>query len=207
MSKTQIKITDHPKGEVIPAEFARRLGCNRSYISRLMKEGKIPYSGEGRNKKIDWVVGCTAYLDLTDPNRDEQRKWGEKQRLIAELEKAVGGGIDKDKIKNLKIGNIGCSDSDINRETRKSRLYRETYQALIAEVEYNEKIGKLIPVENLTEVNRQIAGTVRTHIIGVRKLAKQLTKKNKNEIEGILIDWGNKALEEMYTMRGVTKDD
>ena len=68
----------------------------RSYFSKLVKDGYIPYrKAKGRRRKLfvyDEVK--QALLDMQDPSRDAQREANEKRRQGNRLEKALMGIVE-----------------------------------------------------------------------------------------------------------------
>jgi len=58
-------------GHITRAEYARRIGVSAQYVSKLVKQGKIPLEADG---KVDPVKADAARKALRHPERDSYRK-------------------------------------------------------------------------------------------------------------------------------------
>lgn len=71
-----------------------------------------------------------------------------------------------------------------------SRAIREAYQARLAKLDYDERMGKLVEAEEVKRKWVQVAGLVRTKVLGIPSMAKQripdLTSEQYLVIEAIV---------------------
>jgi len=175
---------------ITQAEFARRIGKQRSWVSTLVKKGKLTVVKDERGRKrLDFDRAMAEYKGSVDYNRDPQREWGKKQRGEEEEE--------------LKYGDIKCADDMIGKETQRSKLIRETYEARLKEMEYKETLGELVHIGEIEEVNNRIATSIRTLLLAMpSKIAPQLEGLSIAKIQRRLEDEINDILTELNQLGG-----
>ncbi len=192
------------KEKINQTEFAKLAGVGRAYISKLVGKGIITVGEDGL---IDAQEGLRQFEERKDYRREPQRDWAKKQR-----EQAQGGSSagDLSADKDLKVGDIECSDSHIGRETQRSRLFSETFKGLLSKIEYQEKIGELIRVEDSKKANRKIASILRSELLlldssivnEVDVILGGLSAKEKLKIEKAVKKTINKLLKIFVSLGG-----
>lgn len=207
------------------AQVAKLLGCSRTHVNNLKKKGKLIFEKDSDGKeRISYSMALQQYEGSRDYNRDPQRAWAETQRngkavnLPGSVNIPTAGTASVDNPHGLPEGNtpaillqpgdIKCLDANIGRETQRSKLVRETFEAKLAELEYKEKCGKAISIEGMIEANRRIAGSIRSKFIGLgTKLAPRLEGKSAAEIQVAIEDEINAIFTELFTLGGGKEEE
>jgi transcriptional regulator with XRE-family HTH domain len=122
------------------ADFARRLGVNRSYVTRLAQAGRLVEDAAG----LVLVEQSLARIEETaDPNRDDVRARHAARRHAAEeaaQDEANAGGGDPPE---------GTGDDRATRSFARARADKEHYLALTARREYEQLIGRLVEADSV----------------------------------------------------------
>lgn len=87
---------------VSQAEFARRIGRTRQYVSKLVKQGKLTLC----EKKIDVKAANGVLKEIEDPRRKEQRKKNSKAKTSATPKPASSAATPKAKDEKKKAARI-----------------------------------------------------------------------------------------------------
>lgn len=193
-------------------EFAKHIGRSHVWVNRLVKEGKIPSNDKGR---IPLQDGLRAYEASQQPGYDANRAHGEKQRRAAKKTTRKTAAKKSAASKTLPVQTLPDDDDDaplpssgfvpvekINAAYNKARLAEKTFQAKLKELEYQEAKGQLIPID-VVKSDAAHAGTeIREKLssIGAR-IASICEGKTAREIEGIIDDAINEALEALHKTR------
>lgn len=106
------------------AEYARHRGVSRQAVNKAVGNGKIPVHDEGGVKKID----------------------------AAEADRAMGLNVAR------VLADDGAADAPPDRPEgalpssglTRAKTATEVYRARLAELEYNERLGKVRPIEDVT---------------------------------------------------------
>lgn len=188
-------------------EFARRIGRSNVWVSRLVKEGKLPTNNKGR---IPFDDGLKAYESSQRVGYDANREHGEKQRRASkapakktERKTAAAKEVEtlpEDDAPALLQTNV--TESRVNAAYNKARLAEKTYQAKLKELEYKEAQGLLVPIEDIKADAAQLGSEIRERLgsIGAR-IAAVCEGKKAREIEGIISDAINEVLEALHKSR------
>ena len=204
------------------ADLHRETGLSKSYISRLKKEGKLLFTDDADGKsRIEYSAAMEQLKGSIDFNRDPQRQWADAQRkgrtvnLPGITGQASNGKIDPENPHNLKdgpailmgVGNLSCKDEHIGRETQRSKLIRETYEAYNAELDFKKKCGELINKQSQMEANRLIAGSIRSKFQNLSaKVSSRCEGKTAAEIKYTLEDEVNAIFTDLYQLGGGTEE-
>lgn len=136
------------------SEFARLMGFDRSYVTKLKKAGRIVLDGSGNVL----VEASKKLIDETaDPNRDDVKNRWRNER-------------PSDSPKPPPSDNIGNS-------YQAARAVKERFQALHAKLEYEVATGKLI---KKTDVDAAVADVVTMF----RQALEQLPYRTGPELVG-----------------------
>lgn len=128
------------------AEYARHRGVSRQAIGNLISAGKIPESAmvsENGTRLIDTVAADFAL--------------GERRIRAGDVDE---GGAD-DPTFGSRAGTSGAQSSDVGRLTQ-ARTATEIYRARMAELEYDQMVGKiLLTADAINAMERCAAAIVR----------------------------------------------
>lgn len=151
-------------------EFARQVGKSPTWISKLLKDGKLPRNEDG---SIPVEAGFKAYEKLN------------QKRVDKELP-------DSDEAPMTEVSSPNMS---VAQAFNKARLAEKTYQAKLKELEYKLKNGTL--VERATvEADAEATGSrVREQLLSIPVRVSGLCEgRTARDIEEILEDAINDAL-------------
>lgn len=114
---------------VSQSEYARRKDVSRQYVNKLVQQGKIPTD---EKKRIDPDVADSVLAQLADPAR----------RLNGDAE---------NENEPLPAEEFETEEPQTNGHTSfaKFRSAREAYQAKLAQLDYEERAGKLVKKEDV----------------------------------------------------------
>ncbi len=101
------------------AEFARMLGVQKSYVSKLKDQGRLVFAEDGR---VDVAASKQRIQQTADPNRDD---------VSQRFDKASSAGSSR-------------QNGDIGNSYQAARAVKEKYSAMQAKLEYERAIGKLV---------------------------------------------------------------
>lgn len=208
--------TEQGEQRVTAADLHRITGFSKAHISNMKKAGKLIFSVDADNReRINLTDALKQFEGSRDYNRDAQRQWGDAQRKGRAIHlpnmPGTASDIDPQNPHNLQdgpafiveYGNLKCKDSEIGKETQRSKLMRETFEAHLAEMEYKEKCGELINMKGVEEANRRIAGSIRSKFLGLpTKVAARCEGKSAAEIQYIIEDEVNSIFSELYQIGG-----
>lgn len=219
--------TVHSERRLTAADLHRETGLSKAYISKLKKQGKLQFDTDpdGR-ERIEYSDALKQLEGTVDFNRGPQRQWAEKQRQGRKLSlpeapeevqntpppadphglpngNTLAHMTESGKIFNVKYGKLDCGDKQIGAETQRSKLYRETWEAQIKEMEFREKCGELVQVKSIEEANRKIAGSIRSKFLSLGvKLAAKCEGKSASEIQYLVEDEVNTIFQDLYQLGG-----
>lgn len=147
---------------VTKSEYATLRGWAPSYVSKLLRQGKIAELADGEHKgKIDSEDADRRLAEARDPSKDAVRRhWRDKKvghpPDTLNLLPQVGGGAPK-------------TSSDVPRSRSESgedsyyahKSKREKFEAQLAELRYLEEIGKLVAADDVEREIERLARSVR----------------------------------------------
>lgn len=156
------------------AEYARYRGVSRPAITKLINSGKIPESafslGPDGKRRIDAAAADFAL--------------GESRERILSTDDAgddVGAGGGGDPTFGSNAGNRGAAGaSDVARLTQ-ARTATEIYRARTAELEYDQKVGRLLSVDDVTRAMEKCAAVIVREIEQLPNFADEIAAAHARE--------------------------
>ena len=134
---------------ITQAEYARRRDVSRQYIHRLVTQGKIPTD---ELKRIDPDVADAVLAQLADPARRLNDMPDDTDGIPAESYEGEAPAEP--------AGNGHTSFA-------KFRSAREAYQAKLAQLDYEERAGKLVKKEEVEREAYDAARLIRDRFLAV----------------------------------------
>jgi len=101
------------------AEFARMLGVQKSYVSKLKDQGRLVFAEDGR---VDVEASKQRIQQTADPNRDDVSQRFERPK-----------GAEN-----------GRQSGDVGNSYQAARAVKEKYSAMQAKLDYEKAIGKVV---------------------------------------------------------------
>ena len=186
-------------GEITQTEFARRVGCSRQNISKLVKRDVIPRLANG---KLDWWAALAAYEANTDPAHHSR---------IAREEAAAEGGDVAGAPELPAPAAVIEDEEDVSRETsrnvndqlKQARAEREQHAAELVRLKLLEKSGELIDAAKVERDAFEMSRALRDRLQGMverltpiltaeldeRRVSEILTEEIDKELHGVA-DYG-----------------
>ena len=143
------------------AEFARLIGVDRSYVTKLKRENRLVLDDSGR---VLVEESKRRIKETADPNRDDVRQRWQEER----------GGTDDD-------DGGGVEDSIENHDYQRARAKKEHFLAERARLDYQREIGELVPI---ADMRMAVADVVTTF----RQALEQLPYRTGPELVGKDLD-------------------
>jgi len=124
------------------SEFAKHLKVQRSYVTQLKQAGRLVLNQDG---KVDVEASELLIKQTEDPNRDDVKKRHAQKRGADTKVDDIGEETpDKPaKVKKPKVTDPNAASFSAG------RAKEQHYKALQAELEYNERMGLLIPKSDM----------------------------------------------------------
>jgi hypothetical protein len=144
-------------------EFADYLGQAPSHVTKLIKDGRVVLTGQGRTARVK-VAESLALIEQTGGSRPDVAQRHLQQRAAnAKTQQSQGNHADhSEKIeRGATVQTDGGSDR-IGSSYQTARAVKEKYAALTAKAEYEALIGNLIPREDVDAALRFVGATVRS---------------------------------------------
>lgn len=165
---------------ITQAEFARRVGCTRANINKLVKTGKLTLNAE---KKLDYYQALADYENNTDPSHHE--RIGKTIRM--DLQPAGDG--------HESAPGVSLETSTSNK-LKEARAKREGHQADLAEIKLAKEAGQLIDAAKVEKDAFNLARRLRDAILTVPKRVAPIlaAEQNDGRVEQILNEELLKAL-------------
>jgi hypothetical protein len=170
-------------GKMRQASFARMLGVDRAYVTRLKQEGRIVLTEDGL---VDVQASRQRILETSGGREDVAVRWAERQGR-APIMPALTEALTDDHVV-------------ISRADALAR--KEHYLALKAKLDYERAIAELIPRDAVTAALDDLVVTVRTAFEQFPdRIAGQLVGKDmdtiraelKQGVRAIIQDLGREA--------------
>lgn len=144
-------------------EFAAYLGQAPSHVTKLIKDGRVVLTGQGRTARVK-VAESVALMEQTGGSRPDVAQRHSQQRA-ANAKTQQSQGNHADHAEKIERGATVQADSGADRigsSYQTARAVKEKYAALTAKAEYETLIGNLIPREDVDAVLRFVGATVRS---------------------------------------------
>lgn len=126
------------------AAYAKHRGVSRQAISKLVKSGKIPVTRSGNSIEINFAQADKALGQTIDPSRTLAAESGSQP-----VGKPQSGGdlFDQPAVTQIEAGQSGEQSSDYQQH----RAAREGYNAEIARLDLEERLGRLVDKQDVEE--------------------------------------------------------
>lgn len=189
-------------------QFAKEVGRSHVWVSRLVKDGRLPADENG---KIDLAEGKKAYQASQQVGFDTNRANAARSRTTAKATKKPAAKTTRAKTAKPATEEDeqesgdgafsvvdGISVQKVNQAFNRAKLAEKTYQAKLKEIEYKEAQKLLIPRDEVLADARETAETLRGILFSMPpRIAPLCEGKLAREIEAIIEDGINRALTEM----------
>lgn len=178
--------------QVTQAEFARRLGVQRNYVTQLKQAGRLVMAEDGL---VDAEASEAKIAETADPGKVAVADRHARQRGAAvNLENGQKSGVEPESEGEEEGGEVPATP-----DYQKARARREQANASLAEIELAERAGELMQTSAVVAVLADAAATCRSMletIPGV--LAPQLAALNDaHECRQLLEEHLGAALNEL----------
>ena len=171
--------------------FAKLVGNSNVYISRLVKEGRLPTI----NGKIPKDDGLIAYEENKKPGYDGNRELNARNRQQPQII------IQKEELPDPEPIKTGTSAAKSNEAYNKARAYEKTVQAKIKDIELKKLQGELVAVSDVKDDAQELAAMIRQKIISVAPIiAANAEGKTSNQILRIVEIELNEALRDLQKL-------
>ena len=167
------------------AEFARRVGCSRQNISKLVLAGKIPKNEKG---KLNFYAALRAYEENTDPGHHERLS---KNSMATEAPAAAPVEDSPGEEKQLSLVAVNTGDKFKN-----ARAKREEHSADLAGLKLAKEAGELVSAAKVQQDAFNLARGLRDALSSLpERLAPILAaEQDDRKVASTLEEEINKAL-------------
>lgn len=148
-------------------EFAARIGKRPSYVTAMVKDGRIVLDGSGVHAKVKIAESLLRIEQTTGGRPDVAARFAQERANRTKTQAVEYAGIGG--AKQIDSGAIvqaaGASDSGIDKigsNYQAARAVKEKYAALTAKASYETMIGNLIPREDVDAAMRFVGAAVRS---------------------------------------------
>ena len=155
--------------KITQAELAKRAGVTRQYIHKLCKDGKLLKEKDG---KVDLDSGLLIVNQIRENQNIGMKEWNERQKKAGGPERAAQGGDTQDGEVSAKEVNDFLSNKDGSRISvyqaiNRTKLQQAMIRSKMAQLELDEKQGRLISITDVQDSFKDISGKVRAELIKV----------------------------------------
>lgn len=196
-------------------EFARRVGRSHVWVNRLIKEGRLPANEKG---KVPLDAGLKIFesaFQTTDPStaiHNEKQRKAPAKKTPAKKTPAKKTPTKKTAAKKSPPKVEASNDEppamdfgrvvNVNEQYSRAKLARESYNAKITKLKYEEAAGLLIPVDKVHSDAAKTGAEVRERLFGIApRVAGLCEGKTAREIERIIDEEINDALSALKRSR------
>ena len=146
------------------SEYARHRGCSQPLISKWIKQAKIPVAKRVQQGKrlypyVDSDVVDQILNDDLDPGMQKTATRGD----IARKKSDAGTPDDPTPVGGVSKNSTGAGGQVFS----KARGLRETYAAMTARMDYDERANKLIKIKLVAERWSGIAAQIKQTLMGI----------------------------------------
>jgi transcriptional regulator with XRE-family HTH domain len=154
-------------------KFAAHMGWTKGYVTQLKQAGRLVFTDDG---KVDVEASELKIKETEDHNRDDVKERHAEAR-----------GVDT-KVEEIGKAKKATAPVDQNKVTFSSaRASEQKFKALHAELDYNERIGKLVSKEDMKAAIGDLVTTFRQNIENMpHRISADLVGKDINEIRLLL---------------------
>ena len=175
-------------------EFARQHGWNPGYVHKLKKRGILVMRIDENGKElVDVDASNAAIAAAKDPAKEYMQEVNQQQRQHHRGEHR--GDLSGENTQTIKT-------SSSNATYHQAKTAREVYQAKLAQLDYEKKIGKLIEVDAVKAVLTKRILEIRDSIMLVpARLAPILAaESSQKKIQQIVSDELRRILEQLASL-------
>lgn len=168
--------------------FAEHMGWSPSYITKLAKEDRLVLTEDG--KRVEVEASEARIIATRDPNRRDvaERHAAKRGKPAPAAEPVPDGASDEDPPDSAYRG---MSHAD-------AKTAKEFYLAENARLDYEERCGRLVPVEHVRMAVADATTTLRSHLESLpAMLAPQLVGREEDRIQALLAEHVESALTEL----------
>ena len=170
-------MTDNP-AILTKSDFAKLLGLVPSYVTALIKAGRVVLDGDGRSARVR-VAESLALIEATQGGRfDVARRHASTRRQGANAGAGIpmvrstpenGSKRDSDDVRtaweteraNSRTENLPNNAVEIGNSYQAARTVREKYAAMTAKAQYETLIKQLIPADEVNHILDFSGATIR----------------------------------------------
>lgn len=133
---------------VSQAEFARQIGVDRAHVTRLKQAGRLVMTEDG---KVDVEASRSRIAATADPNRDDvaARHAAGRDSKVSPRDTAPPPATP-------------APEDKVGNSYQAARAVKEKYLALDAKIDYEKKVGNLIPKEDVDAALKAMGAAVRS---------------------------------------------
>jgi hypothetical protein len=155
-------------------QFAKLIGVHKSYVTELKQAGRLVFAENG---KVDVEASQLLIEKTADPNRDDVSKRHATKR--SQDSKADEIGQEKP-TKAKKTEKIASADETT---FAKGRAKEQYFKALQAEIEYNERMGLLVPKADMQMAVADVVTSFRQRLENLpHSISAELVGQSQDEI-------------------------
>lgn len=186
------------------SEFAVILGCKPGYVTQLAKAGRLVFTDDG--KRIRVADSLRRIEDTRDPDkigvsdRHAATRAAAAERAAAERAVAAGQSDDDDDDDDgdddaRRAGMPGRPEDPEIRQLRRAKRTKAEYDALGAQLDYEERIGKLVSADEVRAVASAMGAAVRRRLEALPQiLAAHVHDNDRDRIYRVAADHVEQAL-------------
>lgn len=142
------------------AEYARMRGWDRSYITKLQRQGRVVLSADGT--LVDWAATDTCIGVTSDPS-----KLGVQQRWADERAQQLPLDADPDQAATTASTAPATAAPKLESSFHTARAEREHYNSQMARLEYEWVTGLLISRPRVEDAAHTIGRSLRDRVLGM----------------------------------------
>ena len=169
--------------------FADKIERSRSYVRKLIKEGKIPVD---KNGKISMSEGLKAWMNLKKLSSKKAKPQITPEKTVVLPDDDSEGDLALDDEAELKA----MIDQDPIEAFNRMRCLETAYKAKLKKLEYQEEAKQLYRFEDICRDLSEVFTVIRGELLAIpQRVAGRCEGRDTREIEEILDNEINSALE------------
>lgn len=180
-------------GEAVPqAEYARRRGWAKSYVTQLKQQGRLVLTPEGLVdvEASDALIARTASPAWQGVSERHARE--RTRRLEQRRDEAMAQGVEAPGADSGAIDRVGMS-------LQKARAMKEAYLAMQARAQYEQMVARLLPRDDVLRAMEDVVQTVRSALDTLpQRVAHRLAMLEAEAVRGVLREIMDEVLAEMH---------
>jgi hypothetical protein len=159
------------------SDYARHHGCSQPYISKLIRLGRVPvakYIQKGKRQfpMVDSNVVNNILKHDIDPTQQRIATRGERRVVTPPVkmpEKVESPEKDdSEDLEKTPVGGVSKNSTGAGGQVfSKARGLRETYTAMIARLDYEERTNKVIKTKIVSDRWNTLAAQIKQNLLGI----------------------------------------